>query len=173
MIAPATASVDPLDPVPGQAVSVHKENSNRTEPTSDSLNGIHEDPFGLFEGDQESRPSSRPSREAEVSATQNRRESIPSLDQLLDFGLVELSLPISSDRLHLSAQAPDGFNLLELNDNTALDKPTEGRAEETDLEKQMSLVSGSTSITGGCIDIMEEDDVKPSALDMLYQILDS
>ncbi|KAH1780249.1 hypothetical protein KXW56_004375 [Aspergillus fumigatus] len=173
VIAPATASVDPLDPVPGQAVSVHKENSNRTEPTSDSLNGIHEDPFGLFEGDQESRPSSRPSREAEVSATQNRRESIPSLDQLLDFGLVELSLPISSDRLHLSAQAPDGFNLLELNDNTALDKPTEGRAEETDLEKQMSLVSGSTSITGGCIDIMEEDDVKPSALDMLYQILDS
>jgi RNA-dependent RNA polymerase len=170
----ATASVNPVDPVPGQPVSVHEEHRNRTEPTRDSLKGIYEDPFGLFEGDQDPGPSSQPSSEAEVSPIQNRRESILSLDQLLDFGLVELGFPPSSDQLHSSAQAPDGSSLLELNDNPALDKPAEGKGAKTDSEKQTSVVSGSTSIKGRSIDIVEEDDdIKPSALDMLYQILDS
>jgi RNA-dependent RNA polymerase len=63
---------------------------------------------------------------------------------------------------------------LELNDNPALDKPAEGKGAETDSEKQTSVISGSTSIKGRSIDIVEEDDdIKPSALDMLYQILDS
>jgi RNA-dependent RNA polymerase len=170
----ATASVNPVDPVPGQPVSVHEEHRNGTEPTRDSLKGIYEDPFGLFEGDQDPGPSSQPSSEAEVSPIQNRRESILSLDQLLDFGLVELGFPPSSDQLHSSAQAPDGSSLLELNDNPALDKPAEGKGAKTDSEKQTSVVSGSTSIKGRSIDIVEEDDdIKPSALDMLYQILDS
>jgi RNA-dependent RNA polymerase len=170
----ATASVNPVDSVPGQPVSVHEEHRNGTEPTRDSLKGIYEDPFGLFEGDQEPGPTSQPSSEAEVSPIQNRRESILSLDQLLDFGLVELGFPPSSDQLHSSAQAPDGSSLLELNDNPALDKPAEGKGAETDSEKQTSVISGSTSIKGRSIDIVEEDDdIKPSALDMLYQILDS
>jgi RNA-dependent RNA polymerase len=170
----APASVNPADSVPGQPVSVHEEHRNGTEPTRDSLKGIYEDPFGLFEGNQEPGPSSQPSSEAEVSPIQNRRESILSLDQLLDFGLVELGFPPSSDQLHSSAQAPDGSSLLELNDNPALDKPAEGKGAETDSEKQTSVVSGSTSIKGRSIDIVEEDDdIKPSALDMLYQILDS
>ncbi|PKX91697.1 RNA dependent RNA polymerase [Aspergillus novofumigatus IBT 16806] len=169
-----TASVDPLDPVPGQVVSVHEENRNGTERTQDSLKSIYEDPFGLFEGDQEPRRSSQPSREAEISATQNRRESILSLDQLLDFGLVELGFPLPSDQLHSSAPATDASSLLELNDNPALNNPAEVKGAETDSERQTSAVSGSTSIKGRCIDIVEEDDdVKPSALDMLYQILDS
>jgi RNA-dependent RNA polymerase len=168
----ATASVDPVDPVPGQDVPVPKESRKGTEPMQVSLKGIYDDPFGLFESDQEPERSSQPCKEGEVSAIQNSCDSILSLDQLLDFGLVELGFPPSSDQLHSSAPAPDGSSLLELNDDPALDKPAEGKGAEIDSEKQTNMVS--MSIKGRCIDIVEEEDgVKPSALDMLYQILDS
>ncbi|EAW09273.1 putative RNA-directed RNA polymerase (Sad-1) [Aspergillus clavatus NRRL 1] len=155
------AEVGNLGVDPKGAASNAREDTTGTQVTHVPPNA---DPFGLFEGDVGSGTSPQLATE---SSTENRRESILSLDQLLDFGLMDSGVPLAltkRSQASVPTPAPDGLSLLELGDNSENVKPVQ--------EDEVKLGPGNVDSKGVCIDIVEEEDeVQPTAFDMLNEIL--
>ena len=131
------------------------------------LQVFNRDPFGLFK-DEDDNGAHAESHQASKEQSAAEQESQEFPDALADFGFAKAPRLLRSMGTSFTA-TDESFNLLELKDSPERKQP---HTKKENVQESEKIKESGVEVE--CIEIVEEEeDLKPNALDMLNQLLES